>query len=84
MESGIARMRLGQGVETQFDTTVVAAFEAVLATAEKEYREASGEDFRVGRPDSYPSDRGHAKQTVAIGPARPASASISARVAARS
>ena len=36
MPSRVARMRLAQGVETQFDTTVVAAFEAVLAGAGEE------------------------------------------------
>ena len=45
MPSRVARMRLAQGVETQFDTTVVAAFEAVLAGAGEEYRLASREDF---------------------------------------
>jgi hypothetical protein len=31
-------MRLAQAVETQFDTTVVAAFEAILAGADENYR----------------------------------------------
>jgi putative nucleotidyltransferase with HDIG domain len=38
MPSQVARMRLAQAVETQFDTTVVAAFEAILATADDAYR----------------------------------------------
>jgi hypothetical protein len=38
MPSQVARMRLAQAVETQFDTTVVAAFEAILATADEAYR----------------------------------------------
>jgi putative nucleotidyltransferase with HDIG domain len=38
MPSRVARMRLAQAVETQFDTTVVAAFEAILATADEAYR----------------------------------------------
>jgi putative nucleotidyltransferase with HDIG domain len=38
MPSQVARMRLAQAVETQFDTTVVAAFEAILATADEPYR----------------------------------------------
>jgi putative nucleotidyltransferase with HDIG domain len=38
MPSKVARMRLAQAVETQFDTTVVAAFEAILATADEAYR----------------------------------------------
>ena len=31
-------MRLAQAVESQFDTTVVAAFEAILAVADESYR----------------------------------------------
>jgi putative nucleotidyltransferase with HDIG domain len=38
MPSRVARMRLAQAVETQFDTSVVAAFEAILATADDAYR----------------------------------------------
>ena len=40
MPSQVARIRLAQAVESQFDTTVVAAFEAVLAS--------SGEDYKQG------------------------------------
>ena len=38
MPSQVARLRLAQAVETQFDTSVVAAFEAILATAPIAYR----------------------------------------------
>ena len=38
MPSRVARLRLAQAVETQFDTTIVAAFEAVLAGADEKYR----------------------------------------------
>jgi putative nucleotidyltransferase with HDIG domain len=38
MPPQVARIRLAQAVESQFDTTVVAAFEAILATATEEYR----------------------------------------------
>ena len=38
MPSRVARMRLAQAVGSQFDTTVVAAFEAILATADDAYR----------------------------------------------
>jgi putative nucleotidyltransferase with HDIG domain len=38
LPSRVARMRLAQAVETQFDTTVVAAFEAILAAADDDYR----------------------------------------------
>jgi putative nucleotidyltransferase with HDIG domain len=41
MPSRVARLRLAQAVETQFDTTVVAAFEAILASADEAYREGS-------------------------------------------
>src|SRR4029453_14112392 len=37
MPSGVARLRLSQAVGTQFDTTVVAAFEAILAQADDSY-----------------------------------------------
>jgi putative nucleotidyltransferase with HDIG domain len=45
MPSRVARLRMAQAVETQFDTTVVAAFEAILATADEDYRTAHGERF---------------------------------------
>jgi hypothetical protein len=38
-------MRLAQAVGTQFDTTVVAAFEAILATADETYLSGDREDF---------------------------------------
>jgi putative nucleotidyltransferase with HDIG domain len=56
MPSRVARMRLAQGVETQFDTTVVAAFEAVLAGAGEDYRLASREDFTFASQDRYSDD----------------------------
>jgi putative two-component system response regulator len=37
MSSDVARLRLAQGVGTQFDTAVVAAFEAILASASADY-----------------------------------------------
>jgi HD-GYP domain-containing protein (c-di-GMP phosphodiesterase class II) len=48
MPSRVARLRLAQAVETQFDTAVVAAFEAILAGADESYRTAKGPDFRFG------------------------------------
>ena len=45
MPSRVARMRLAQAVESQFDTTVVAAFEAILATADEAYRVGKHPDF---------------------------------------
>jgi putative nucleotidyltransferase with HDIG domain len=47
MPSRVARLRLAQAVETQFDTTVVAAFEAILAGATEDYRLARGRDFEL-------------------------------------
>jgi len=45
MPSRVARMRLAQAVGSQFDTTVVAAFEAILATADESYRLGNRPDF---------------------------------------
>jgi putative nucleotidyltransferase with HDIG domain len=45
MPSRVARLRLAQAVETQFDTSVVAAFEAILAGASEDYRLAASEEF---------------------------------------
>jgi putative nucleotidyltransferase with HDIG domain len=53
MPSRVARLRLAQGVETQFDTTVIAAFEAVLAGAGEDYRSAERDDFTFGKQDRY-------------------------------
>jgi putative nucleotidyltransferase with HDIG domain len=47
MPSRVARLRLAQAVESQFDTTVVAAFEAVLAGASEAYRSGQREDFSI-------------------------------------
>ena len=53
MPSRVARMRLAQSVESQFDTTVVAAFEAVLAGADEDYRMGSRADFNLIEQDVY-------------------------------
>ncbi|MGZ4140054.1 MAG: HD-GYP domain-containing protein [Actinomycetota bacterium] len=45
LPSRVARMRLAQAVETQFDTAVIAAFEAILATADEDYRSGRGSSF---------------------------------------
>ena len=47
MPSRVARLRLAQAVESQFDTTVVAAFEAVLAGSTDSYRSGQREDFSI-------------------------------------
>jgi putative nucleotidyltransferase with HDIG domain len=48
MPSRVARLRLAQAVESQFDTTVVAAFEAILAAATEDYRMGRGDGFSLG------------------------------------
>jgi putative nucleotidyltransferase with HDIG domain len=55
MPSRVARMRLAQAVESQFDTTVVAAFEAILAGADESYRAGIAGDFRSEAPQDYPA-----------------------------
>jgi putative nucleotidyltransferase with HDIG domain len=47
MPSQVARLRLAQAVESQFDTSVVAAFEAILASATEAYK--SGSSFSLRR-----------------------------------
>jgi putative nucleotidyltransferase with HDIG domain len=47
MPSRVARLRLAQAVETQFDTSVVASFEAILAGATEEYRLGRSADFAL-------------------------------------
>jgi putative nucleotidyltransferase with HDIG domain len=46
MPSRVARLRLAQAVETQFDTSVVAAFEAILAASPEDYRLARSAEFQ--------------------------------------
>ncbi len=50
MAPRVARMRLAQAVENQFDTSVVAAFEAILASSADGYKTARSEEFRPGQP----------------------------------
>jgi len=45
MPSRVARLRLAQAVESQFDTSVVAAFEAILAGAPEAYRVGKSANF---------------------------------------
>jgi HD-GYP domain-containing protein (c-di-GMP phosphodiesterase class II) len=52
MPSRVARLRLAQAVETQFDTSVVAAFEAILAGASEDYRLAGGPQFSLDSGES--------------------------------
>ena len=53
MPSRVARLRLAQAVETQFDTAVVAAFEDVLVAAENEYRTAMSSEFGLVARTAY-------------------------------
>ena len=48
MPSRVARLRLAQAADSQFDTSVVAAFEAILASADEAYRLGTGPDFTFG------------------------------------
>ena len=48
MPSRVARLRLAQAVDGQFDTSVVAAFEAILASADEPYRLGTAPDFTFG------------------------------------
>lgn len=48
MPSRVARLRLAQAVESQFDTAVVAAFEAVLTAASEDYRMGRSGEFALG------------------------------------
>jgi len=54
MPTRVARLRLAQAVESQFDTSAVAAFEAILAGATEEYRTAKRSDFEP----NYSEDAG--------------------------
>ena len=53
MPSRVARLRIAQAVESQFDTTVVAAFEAILAGAPEAYRLARGSEFSLSARDPF-------------------------------
>jgi HD-GYP domain-containing protein (c-di-GMP phosphodiesterase class II) len=56
MPSRVARLRMAQAVGAQFDTTVIAAFEALLANAAEAYRVGSRGDFAFSTQErDYPS-----------------------------
>jgi putative nucleotidyltransferase with HDIG domain len=57
LPSRVARMRLAQAVGTQFDTGVVAAFEAILATADENYRSGRGSSFMRERSELVREDQ---------------------------
>lgn len=56
MPSRVARMRLAQAVESQFDTSVVAAFEAVLAGSNEAYRLGRRGDFNLRAQNPWALD----------------------------
>ncbi len=60
MPSRVARLRLAQAVDSQFDTTVVAAFEAILAGASEEYRSGRRGDFTLETQDTVAAEFGAA------------------------
>lgn len=51
MPSRVARLRLAQAVESQFDTSVVAAFEAILAGETEIYRVGTAPAFTLAAQD---------------------------------
>jgi HD-GYP domain-containing protein (c-di-GMP phosphodiesterase class II) len=53
MPSPVARLRLAQAVGSQFDISVVAAFEAILATADDAYRMGRRPDFDFARQPAF-------------------------------
>jgi HD-GYP domain-containing protein (c-di-GMP phosphodiesterase class II) len=60
MPSRVARLRLAQAVDSQFDTAAVAAFEAILASSDETYRLAKRRDFHQfaqGMEDSPSADQ---------------------------
>jgi putative nucleotidyltransferase with HDIG domain len=57
MPSRVARLRLAQAVESQFDTAVVAAFEAVLTSATEAYRAGYGPEFALAHSELLPQER---------------------------
>jgi putative nucleotidyltransferase with HDIG domain len=61
MPSRVARLRLAQAVETQFDTSVVASFEAILAGASEDYRLAQGQQFSLDSAENGSTQSGSAE-----------------------
>jgi HD-GYP domain-containing protein (c-di-GMP phosphodiesterase class II) len=57
MPSRVARLRLAQAVDSQFDTAVVAAFEAILASASEDYRVGKRRDFLEFAQSGHESSR---------------------------
>jgi uncharacterized domain HDIG len=53
MPSRVARLRLAQAVESQFDTAVVAAFEAIVTGASENYRRGIDDEFVLTAPRAF-------------------------------
>ncbi|HZS30279.1 MAG TPA: HD-GYP domain-containing protein [Gaiellaceae bacterium] len=66
LPSRVARLRLAQAVESQFDTSVVAAFEAVLTAEDEAYRMGLGERFMFDPVDPVPEDASSLIDALAI------------------
>jgi putative nucleotidyltransferase with HDIG domain len=60
MPSRVARLRLAQAVDSQFDTSVVAAFEAILAGSSEAYRNGTGEQFTIDAHEQFSLDEAQA------------------------
>lgn len=65
MPSRVARLRLAQAVESQFDTAVVAAFEAVLAMAPEAYRVGQSPAFTLNGDAGTETESAYEKPTLA-------------------
>jgi HD-GYP domain-containing protein (c-di-GMP phosphodiesterase class II) len=65
MPPRVARLRLAQAVENQFDTSVVAAFEAILASSSEGYKTARSEEFRPGQPSTAEGPDASSRELVA-------------------
>jgi putative nucleotidyltransferase with HDIG domain len=68
MPSRVARLRLAQAVDSQFDTSIVAAFEAVLAMATEPYRMARSSEFTFEWQQEVAEARGAAPVYVSTDP----------------
>ena len=65
MPSRVARLRLAQAVDSQFDTAAVAAFEAILAMADEDYRLARRRDFGEFAQSTYADTSSEPLESVA-------------------
>jgi hypothetical protein len=66
MPSRVARLRLAQAVESQFDTSVVAAFEAILAGANERYRSGLELKLRLSASSASSASPASAPASLAV------------------